>query len=113
MRSMYLKCGRKNVNVVVLESFFERLKGLKFYLEQFNYIIKFPKKKFISTYFMCQNVDIVITDKDDKVVKVYEKVKPEKIIFPKRYGYNVYFMPLGFGEKFKHNEKIKLKENNS
>ena len=62
---------------------------------------------------LCQNVDIVITDKDDKVVKVYEKVKPEKIIFPKRYGYNVYFMPLGFGEKFKHNEKIKLKENNS
>lgn len=113
MRLMYLKCKSKKINVIVLEKFLERLKGLKFYLEPFNYIIKFPKKRFISTYFICQNIDIVITDKEDKVVKVFENVKPEKIIFPKRYGYNVYFMPLEFGNKFKQGEKIKLKENNS
>lgn len=98
---MYLKIGKKKIEVIELTKFWERVKGLKFYLEKLDYGIKFPKKKLVSTIFLCQRIDIIMTGVNDKVLYLYSNVKPEKYFLPKFKVKDTYFLPLGTAKEFK------------
>ncbi len=107
---MYLKVKNKKIKIIQPQGFWNRFKGLKFVLEPIDYGLRFTKKKFVTTNFLCQKIDIILTDKDDKILYIYEKMKTEKYIFPKRKVYNVYFLPLNTAKNFKLNEKLNLIE---
>ncbi|MBQ2640308.1 MAG: hypothetical protein IJF92_06090 [Bacilli bacterium] len=107
---MYLKINKRKYKIVELTKFRERFKGLKFKLEKIDYIIKFPHKKFVSTDFICQKIDIILTDKDEKILYIYEDFPSEKYIFPKRKVYNVYFLPVGLSKNFKVNDILNIIE---
>ena len=100
---MYIKVNNKKIEIIDCTSFKQRFKSLKFVLEPIDYGIRLSKKKFISTYFFCQRVDICVTDKDNKIIGLFENVKSEKkkIMFK---SYNIYYLPLG---TVKHLEKEK------
>ena len=51
---MYLQVKRKKIKLIELTKFWDRFKGLKFVFEPLNYAIRFPKKKFVTTNFLCQ-----------------------------------------------------------
>jgi hypothetical protein len=92
---MYIKINSKQVKLVEYSSFKERFKSLKFNFNKLDYAIKYPKKRFFNTIFFVQNVDIVLTDKEEKVVGTYENVRSEKYFIHKKKTYNVYLLPLG------------------
>lgn len=105
---MYLQVKRKKIKLIELTKFWDRFKGLKFVLKPIDYGIKFPKKKFVTTNFLCQKIDIVLTDKEDNILYMYENMKTEKYIFPKRKVYNVYFLPLNTVKNLEINSKLKI-----
>lgn len=63
-------------------TFLKRLKGLMF-KKNIDYILKI-KTNGIHTFFMKMNIDVYLTDKDNKVLYIYKNVKPNKIILPKK-----------------------------
>ena len=107
-KNMYLQVKRKKIKIIELTKFWERFKGFKFYLEPITYGLKFPKKRFITTNFLCQRIDIVQTDKEDNILYMFENVKSEKYIFPKKKVYNTYFLPLNTIKNLKLNTKLKI-----
>lgn len=107
---MYLKVKKKKIEIKELTRFWDRFKGLKFVLAPIDYGVKFPKKRFVSTDFLCQKIDIILTDKENIILYMYENFKSEKHIFPKRKVYNVYFLPLNTAKFLKIGEKLNIKE---
>ncbi len=105
---MYLKIGKEKMEVVELTKFWERFKGLKFCLEKLDYGIKFPKKKLVSTIFLCQRIDIIMTGKEDQILYLYSNVKTEKYFLPKFKVKDIYFFPLGTAKEFKKGDKLVL-----
>ena len=106
---MYLKLHGKKINILKLTKFKDKFKGLKFVLEPIDYGICFPNKKFITTNFLCQRVDIIITDKDDIVIDMIENVKSEKYFIRIKAKYT-YFLPLGSCKYLDVGDKLNLRE---
>ncbi len=53
----------------------------------------FPKCHAVHTFFMKKNIDIVMTDKENKIIAIYKNVSKNKIISNKK-AYNVYELPI-------------------
>ncbi len=83
----------KNIDIVFLKTPFERFKGLMF-KRNFDYGVKM-RCNGIHTFFMFENIDVVLTDRDDKVVMVYYDLKPNRVILPKKGVYYTYEFPSG------------------
>ncbi len=105
---MYLKINSKQVKLEEYISFKDRFKSLKFNFNKLDHAIKFPKKRFFNTVFFVQNVDIVLTDKEDKVIGTYENVRSEKYFIHKKKTYNVYLLPLGSVKHIAIGDVIKI-----
>ena len=80
----------KEINVKNCQNFKDRLLGLMFKKEKLNYGLCFPKCNSIHTFFMKQNIDVIMTDKNNKILYKYNNLKPYKIILPKKNVYYVY-----------------------
>lgn len=75
------------ISVKVCKSFKTRLFGLMF-KKNFNYGLVFPKCNSIHTFFMKENIDIIMTDINGNVLYTYKDFGSNKIILPKK---NVYY----------------------
>ena len=106
---MYLKIKNKKIEIIECTSRIERFKSLKFVLEKIDYGIKISNKKIVNTYFFCQRVDICITDKDNKIIALYENLKSEKLLI-KWNSYNIYYLPLNTVKYLKINDYLKEKK---
>ncbi len=107
---MYLRVKKKKIMIKELFGFWNRFKGLKFVLDPIDYVVKFSHKKFVTTNFLCQKIDIILTDREDKILYIYENFKSEQYILPKCKVYNVYFLPLHTAKNFKVGEKLTIIE---
>lgn len=103
---MYLKVKNKKIEIKELTTFWERFKGLKFIFEPIDYGIKFPHKRFSTTNFLCQKIDVILTDREDNILYIYENLGTEQYIFPMRKVYNTYFLPIGTAKNFKVGDKF-------
>ena len=104
---MHIEIGNKKYNVILMNSFFERLKGLMFKKELIKQIYVFPRCSSIHTYFMKQNIDVCILDKNFCVLYKQENVKPKSIIIKK--GYYTLEMPLGTVKNINIGQKLEIK----
>ena len=103
---MYIKVNNKKIEIKDCIKFIDRFKSLKFVLPTIDYGIRISKKKKISTYFFCQKVDICVTDKNDKIIGLFENVNTEeKKIMLK--AYNIYYLPLGTIKYIENQEYLK------
>ena len=107
---MYIKLNGKKINIRVLTNFKERFISYKFYLEPITEGLCFPKKRWFHTYFFCQKVDIVMTDKDNKILYMYPSLKSERKIYPKNGVYYTYVFPDRSTSKLKIGDKLKTSE---
>ena len=57
-----------------------------------NYALKL-KCTGIHTFFMFSNIDVILTDKNNNILKVYKNLKPNKIILPQKNVYYTYELP--------------------
>ena len=103
---MYISLNNKKIKVEEYHKFIERFKSFKFYLEKIDFAIKIPRKKIINTYFFCQKVDICVTDKNNKIIKLYENFKSEKLRI-KFKAYNIYYLPLNTAKYLQLNTILK------
>lgn len=87
------------MKVKCADSFFKKLKGLMF-LKKFDYILKISCNG-VHTFFMRVNIDIVLTDKNNKILYIYRDVKPNRIIIPKKKVTFTYEMPQFYSDNYK------------
>ena len=104
---MYVVLNKTKYNIVVMNSFFKRLIGLMFKKERITDIYLFPRCSSIHTYFMRQNIDVCILDKNYCVTYLKENVKPRRIIIKK--GYYTLEMPLGLLKGLSIGDKVNIK----
>ena len=105
---MYIKINDKKVKLIEANTFFQRLKGLKFVLGPLNYGVRFPKKKSSNTNFLFEKIDVILTDKDEKILFLFEKVGTERKIRRRKNVYNTYFVPVNTVKDLKVGETLAL-----
>ncbi len=86
-------------------SFIEKFKGLMF-IKDFDYILKI-KCNGIHTFFMKTNIDVILTDKNDKILYIYRNVKPWRIILPKKNVTYTYETKVNYLKNIKVGGQIK------
>ena len=84
----------KNVEIKEAKKFHERLIGLMF-KKNIKYGLLFDKCRSIHTFFMKEEIDIIFTDSNDKIIKAYKRVKPHKILIAPKGATRVYELPKG------------------
>ena len=105
---MYIKIKNKKVKLVEANTFWERLKGLKFVLGPLEYGVRFPKKKSSNTNFLFERIDVILTDKDEKILYLIENLGTEKKVRRKKDVYNTYFVPRGTVKDLKVGDTLNL-----
>lgn len=81
--------------------FKDRLIGVMFKKKKIDRCYYFPNCNSIHTFFCFQNIDIVMTDKNNNIIYEYNNFKPWKIILPKKDVKNVYEFPANTSKKEK------------
>lgn len=77
-----------------------RLLGLMF-KRNINYILMIPNCNGVHTFFMREKIDIVLTDRDNKILFVYKNIKPNRIILPKKGVKNTFEFPSSTTDNLK------------
>ena len=77
-------------NIKYCTSFHSRLKGMMFNKNKENIIYCFPRCTSIHTFFMFKNIDVLVCDKDNNILKIITNLKPFRIIFPIKKAYYIY-----------------------
>lgn len=104
---MNLIYDNKRIEIINCTSFKQRLLGFMF-KKTSNYALIFPKCNSIHTFFMKMNIDVIMCDNDNNILYIYNDLKPNRIILPKRKIKKVIEVPAGIF-KFKLNTKIEIK----
>ena len=104
---MYTIINDKKTKIIPLISFFDKSKGLMFRKETIKDIYMLSKCSSIHTFFMFQNIDICILDKNYKILYLKENMKKNRILVKK--GYYTLEMPLGTSKYLKVGEQFFIK----
>lgn len=105
---MYIKINRKKIKIIEANTVWKYIKGLKFVFRPIDYGIRFSKKRIITTNFLCQKIDIINTDINNKVLYIYKAVGSERCFFLKASVYYTYFLPIGSASNVKLGDTIKV-----
>ena len=98
----------KEIKVIECKSFFSRFKGFMF-KKKIDYALLFNKCNSIHTFFMRTNIDVIMCDKDNKVLYYYNNLGKNKVILPKMDVSKVIELPVGYFN-IELNKKIELKD---
>ena len=90
---MKLKIDNKTIDLKEANTFFDKLIGLMFQTK-INYCLRL-KCNGIHTFFMKEKIDIILTDKCNNVLYIYENFKQNKILLPKKNVFYTYELPGG------------------
>ena len=86
--------------------FKNKLLGFMF-KKNINYALRF-KCKAIHTFFMREEIDVIVTNKDNKVLFIYNNLKKNKIIIKKN-AYYFYELPSSFNT-YKINDTLNIQD---
>ncbi len=95
-------------NVKICQKFKDRLKGMMFE-KKGQMIYYFPKCNSIHTFFMFKNIDCLLVDKNNNIIKTYINLKPYRIILPKKKVQNIYELDHHLIENIEEYNKVILK----
>lgn len=84
----------KIIELEIANTFFKRFKGFMFQFSTIQTGIVFPKTRSIHTFFMFQPIDVIMTDKNQKILYMWESLNSENIILPKKNVYYTYELPI-------------------
>lgn len=103
---MKLIYDNKEIELIECVSFYSRLKGFMF-KRNINNALLFNNCNSIHTFFMKENIDVIMCDKDNNILYFYKDLKKNKIIFPKNNVYKVIETPSNYFN-IKKNTKIEI-----
>lgn len=104
-----MKITIHNVDIFVINctNFWKRFKGMMFLKKKLSYGFCFPKCNSIHTFFMRQNIDVIMTSRDGTILYYYHNLKPWRIILPKKNVYCTYEFSCNILPMINIDEKIK------
>lgn len=105
---MYIKIKNKKIPLKEANTFWERLKGLKFVLGPLTYGVRFPNKKSSNTNFLFEKVDVILTDENEKILFLFDKVGTERKIRRRKGVCNTYFLPVGSISNFEVGDTLNI-----
>lgn len=83
---MYINIDNKKIKLIETKTFKDKFFGLM-RKTNIDYALLF-RSNGIHTFFMKEEIDVILTDKNYKVLYLYKNLKKNKIILPKK---NVYY----------------------
>ena len=98
----------KKLPLKVAKNLYQRFIGLMF-KKNINYVLLFEHCNSIHTFFMKEEIDVILTDKNNNILYLYPNFKRRRIILPKKNVYNTYELPKGSLTGIKINDKIRIK----
>ena len=105
---MYIIDNKNKYEIKMCIKFKDRLLGLMF-KKNIDKILCFPNCNSIHTFFMLNNIDVYMCDKDYNILYIYKNLKPFKIILPKNKVKYVFETKVDLF-KFNTNNKINIVE---
>lgn len=87
---MDIQINMENIPIIYCNTFRKRLLGMMFKKKKQNTIYCFPKCNSIHTFFMFQNIDVIMADRNHNILYSYHNVRPNRIILPKKGVYYTY-----------------------
>ena len=90
------------------KSFFERLKGFMFQ-KNINTFLYFNHCNSIHTFFMKEEIDVLLCNKENIILYYYPSLSPNKIILPKKNVTKVIELPKNYMKNIKVKEKVIIK----
>jgi len=78
---MKILSNDNKINIKICDNYFNKLLGLMF-KKDINYGILLKNCNSVHTFFCFINLDIIMLDKDFNIIKIYENVSKNKIIYP-------------------------------
>jgi len=109
VNKMKIIVNKKIIPLKIANSFWTKLKGFMF-KKNIDYALLFKNCNGIHTFFMKEEIDVILTDKDNNILYLYPSLKKNKILLPKKNVYNTYELPKGSINNLKINTKIKVQE---
>ena len=106
---MKIIVNKKVIPLKVAKGFWNKFMGFMF-KKNIDYALLFKNCNGIHTFFMKEEIDVILTDKDNNILYLYPSLKKNKIILPKKNVYNTYELPKGSINNLKINTKLKVKE---
>ena len=100
--------NNKELNLKECKSFFSRFKGFMF-KKNINSSLLFDHCNSVHTFFMRENIDIIMCNNDNIILYYYKNVDKNKIILPKKGVKKVYETPANYF-KIKDYDKLEVKK---
>lgn len=98
---MKIRENELGIEIFSCDKLYKKILGFMFYKKPIKHGLILNKCNAIHTFFMFQPIDVIMTDKNDNILFVYEGLKPWKIITPKKGVSKTYELPLGIIKKIK------------
>ena len=100
---MTITYKNKSIKCINCKSFLSRLKGFMF-KRNINYALLFEHCNSIHTFFMKENIDVIMCNKDNEILFYFPNIGKNKVILPKKDVSKVIELPCNY-----FNIKIKEK----
>ncbi len=104
---MKLIYENKDIDLYECKAFFSRLKGFMF-TKNIDKALLFDRCNSIHTFFMKENIDVIMCDKYNRVLFFYKDLSRNKVILPKKGVTKVFETPSGYFD-VKINERMIIK----
>ena len=104
---MQLIYENKTIELIECKTFFKRLKGFMF-TKKINKALLFNRCNSIHTFFMKNNIDVIMCNKENIILYYFKNLKKNKIILPKIGVNKTIELPPGYFD-FKIKERVVIK----
>jgi len=91
-----------NLKIIEANTFYSKFIGLMF-KKNIDYGLLLKNTNGIHTFFMLKTIDVILLDKNMLPVKLYENLKPWRVILPKKNVKHTLELPKGYGKKYIEN----------
>ena len=98
------------MKIIIAKSFKDKLLGLM-NKTNINYGLLIPNCKSIHTYFMKESIDVILLDKNNRILMINRNIKPNKIlIFKNKNRTDVLELPNNSSTNLKVNDIIDIND---
>ena len=105
---MYLKINKVKIPIEIKTSFKDKLKSFRFRLTEIDKGLCFIKKRRINTYFFYQRVDIIMADKNNKVLTIIKNAQTERKYKGNKETYFLYIFPVGVSDFYEIGDTLNI-----
>jgi len=92
---MKLQYKNKCIELYECKTFFDRFRGFMF-TKTIDKALLFDNCNSIHTFFMLKNIDVILCDKNNKILHYYNNFKRNRIILPKKNVVKIYETPTSY-----------------